>query len=345
MMTEHNYSYLLSICITSYNRVKELERCLKSIDSKQVDKVEVVVSEDCSPMREMIRQVVADYARQSPYHVVFNTNEHNLGYDRNLYQLASMASGEYVMYLSDDDCLFQGKLDEVVECVCEKKPPIVYSAFWFGSGGGKKEARRKYDESHVIPSGEQSAGKRVYDAILFSGLVFKKELILEIDPARFVNSNWFQVYLFLNVICQHGGYYQNTLLIDCVSDGENAFGKVASSDGHNELLADRESVFSKLEFQKGLMKVIRIFDADNHTNIFTMFSKEYSIRSFTGLYIARKEGLTSCMEFWRRMKSLDIHLYPICYVYYFCLVVFGAKFCKWLFALPKQILIKVRKYY
>lgn len=345
MMTEHNYSNLLSVCITSYNRVKELERCLKSIDSEQAEKIEVVVSEDCSPMREKIRQVVADYAKQSPYHVVFNTNEHNLGYDRNLYQLASLASGEYVMYLSDDDRLFPCKLDEVLECISQKEPALLYSAFWYASCREKKEVRRKYDKSYVIPSGEQSAGKRVYDAILFSGLVFKKELILEIDPVRFVNSNFFQVYLFLNAIYQYGGYYQNTLLIDCVSDGENAFGKVTSSDGPNQLLANRESAFSILEFQKGLMKVIRMFDADHHTHVFDLFSKEYSLRSFTGLYMARKEGVQSCKELWRRMRSLDIHLYPICYVYYFCLMVFGARYSKAMLSLPKRLLIKVRKYY
>ena len=345
MMTENNHSYLLSICITSYNRVKELERCLKSIDSKQADKIEVVVSEDCSPLREEIRQVVADYATHSPYQVVFNSNDQNLGYDRNLNKLATLASGEYVMYLSDDDCLFAGKLDEVLEGVSQQKPAMAYTAFWFASCGEEKEARRKYDCSHHIPAGENSAGRRVYDAILFSGLIFKRKLILEIDSSRFVNSNWFQVYLFLNVIYKYGGYYQNTLLIDCVSDGENAFGKVASSDGPNELLADRDSVYSKLEFQKGLMKVIRMFDADNHTHVFNLFAKEYSLRSFTGLYIARKEGLKSCREFLRRMRSFDIRLYPICYIYYFCLMVFGAKFSKLLFALPKQLLIKVRKYY
>ena len=98
-----SYSYLVSVCITSYKRVRELERCLKSIDSKRTDTIEVVVSEDCSPQRKEIRKVVVDYAERSPYHVVFNTNEQNLGYDRNLKMLATLASGEYVLYLSDDD--------------------------------------------------------------------------------------------------------------------------------------------------------------------------------------------------------------------------------------------------
>ena len=336
---------VLSICITSYNRVGELERCLKSIDCKEADEIEVVVSEDCSPMRENIRQVVADYAKCCPYKVVFNANEQNLGYDRNLYKLSSLASGEFIMYLSDDDRLFSGKFDEVLTCVKKQRPALAYSAFWFGTCGEKKEVRRMYDHSHIIPAGELSAGKRVYDSILFSGLIFKKELVLDIDPSRFVNSNFFQVYLFLDIIYRHGGYYQNALLIDCVSDGENAFGRVASSGVQNELLADRDSVFSKLEFQKGLMKVIRMFDADHGTNVFKLFSKEYSLRSFSGLYIARKESVSSCKEYWRRMKAMDISLHPVCYIYYVSLMGLGAKACRQLYALPKFVLKKVRRYY
>ena len=48
----------LSICITSYKRVKELRRCLDSIDSKSPEIVEVIVSEDCSPQREQIKAEV-----------------------------------------------------------------------------------------------------------------------------------------------------------------------------------------------------------------------------------------------------------------------------------------------
>ena len=129
-------------------RVKELERCLRSIDSKQTEKIEVIVSEDCSPQRDEICKVVNDYAKNSPYHVVLNKNEHNLGYDRNLRKLISLASGEYVMYLSDDDCLFPGKLDEFIQCL-EKKPAIAYGSFWYG-----------YREN-ISPVVEQERGEKV----------------------------------------------------------------------------------------------------------------------------------------------------------------------------------------
>ena len=336
-------TYLLSVCITSYMRVRELERCLKSIDSKQAEKIEVIVSEDCSPEREAIIRVVNSYAEKSPYHVALNLNEHNLGYDRNLRKLISLASGEYVMYLSDDDCLFPGKLDEFLQCL-ERKPEIAYGSFWYGYKE-KKTARRKYASSHEIPSGEASAAGRVYDAILFSGLTFRKELADSIDGERFKNLNYFQVYLFLKLVFSYGGYYQDTLLIDSVSDGENAYGQVKSSGTGNNLLADRESVFSNLEFNKGLFKVIQMFDEDYGTDVFTPFCKEYSIRSFGGFCRAREHGLKVYLEYWKRLKSSDVKLSAVSYLYFLCVGILGAKLSKALFALPKKMLVKVRKHY
>lgn len=331
----------LSICITSYKRVKELRRCLDSIDSKSPEIVEVIVSEDCSPQREQIKAEVEDFMKTSPYKVVFNTNENNLGYDRNLKKLASLATGVYVFYMSDDDCLFPNTLDSLIDALKEKKPSMAYAPFWYGYDEAK-EAKRKHHGSEILERGEEVVSKRVYDAILFSGLTFKREYLLNIDGERFRNLNYIQVYMFLDVMYHHGGYYHDVLMIDSVSDGENAYGTVDSSNGGNALLAHRESIFSNIEFNKGLFKVIKMFDADNGTHIFSAFSKEYSLRSLAGLCRARRYGLKTYNEYWGRVKSSGIELSPIAYTYYIIVCLFGASFSRSLFILPRKVLKKVR---
>ena len=331
----------LSVCITSYKRVRELQRCLNSIDSKYEQLIEVIVSEDNSPERERIRKVVEEYAKTSPYKVVFNTNQQNLGYDRNLKKLATLATGEYVFYMSDDDCLFPNTLDSLIDALKEKKPAMAYAPFWYGYDEAK-EAKRKHQGSEILKSGVEVVSKRVYDAILFSGLTFKREYLLNIDGERFRNLNYIQVYMFLDVMYHHGGYYHDVLMIDSVSDGENAYGTVDSSNGGNALLAHRESIFSNIEFNKGLFKVIKMFDADNGTNVFSTFSKEYSLRSLAGLCRARRYGFKTYNEYWGRVKSSGIELSPIAYTYYIIVCLFGASFSRSLFVLPRKLLKKVR---
>ena len=338
-----SYPYLVSVCITSYKRVKELERCLKSIDSKQTDNIEVIVSEDCSPQREEIRKVVNKFAEHSPYHVVFNTNEQNLGYDCNLKKLATLASGEYILYMSDDDCFFPGKLDEFLKCLYERHPALAYGSFLYGYEE-EKRPRRKYSSSHVIKSCESSVSMRVYDAILFSGLTFRTEYIKHVDAERFKNLNYFQVYLFLSVMYQYGGYYNDVLLIDSVSDGENAYGQVTSLGDGNSLLADRESVFSNLEFNRGLFKVIQMFDEDYGTHVFGQFSKEYSLRSFGGFCRARRHGLSVFWEYWKRLRTSGINVSVFSYVYFIIVGLLGTTLSKKFFVLPRMVLMMIRKH-
>lgn len=338
--------YLLSICITSYKRVKELERCLKSVDSKYTDKIEIVVSEDCSPKKDEIEEVVNCFAKTSPYHIVFNSNKNNLGYDRNLKQLQKLSSGEYIFYLSDDDVIIAGTLDKLVDFLIESKGQysLIFAPFWYGP---VKDIRRKHACSFEIKAGSESAAKYVYDAILFSGLIFKRTSVINLDAEKFKNLNYFQVYMFLYVMNEYGAYYMDELMIDSVSDGENAYGQVESSKSNikskNADLSNRNSVFSNLEFNKGLLKVIEIFDEDYNTHIFDKFSKEYSLRSFGGLCRARRCGMVVYKKYWKRMHELDINYSFVTKIYYGVLLVCGADIGEAIFSVPRMILRKARR--
>lgn len=331
--------YLVSICITSYKRIDELERCIKSVDSKYVDKIEVIVSEDKSPQREQIQAMVVDIAKTSPYHIHFNTNPENLGYDRNLKKLMTLAQGEYIFYMSDDDVIYPGVLDKLIDCIekADNKPALIFSPFWYGPF---HDLKRKYDESHVIPAGNESCIRYAYDAILFSGLIFRKDVIINLDAERFKNLNYFQVYMFLTVMFRHGAYYLDELMIDSVSDGENAYGGVTSS-GTNSLLADRNSIFSNLEFNKGLFKAVQFFDTDCNANVFSAFAREYSNRTFGGLCRARRHGLKAYNEYWSKLKEA-INLSPIAYAYYWFIAICGASLSSFVFAQIKKIVYHVR---
>ena len=51
---------LLSIGITSYNRVKELERCITSIKTRFNEEIEVIVSEDTLPNPKRLEKLSKD---------------------------------------------------------------------------------------------------------------------------------------------------------------------------------------------------------------------------------------------------------------------------------------------
>lgn len=308
----------ISICITSYNRVNELLRCLKSVDSKHYDEFELVVSEDHSPMREEIKKQVDLFSKESKYKVVFNSNENNLGYDNNLAKLASLASGEYVLYMSDDDVFFENSLDKIYDFIIKNPAGLYFSGIWTPWN----TVDRSYKKTIEIEPGVDSIKRFLYDPILFSGLIFKRSYIKDIDATKFRNLNYFQVYMFYTVMYKYKSYYIDTMLINSVSDGENAYGKVDSS-GKNEFLANRNSYFSNLEFHRGLIQAIKYFDEDNGCNIIEAFSRAYSLRTVNGLIEEKKRGLKNYRAYWKKLNSLDLRLSLVCRFYHAVIAILG----------------------
>jgi len=123
--------FFISICITSYNRPCELKRCLNSIDIKDYqNSVEIVVSEDCSPLKDEIYKVVHQYASKSKIEVIYNSNKTNLGYDCNLEKLISLARGKHILLMSDDDGFIKGSLDKIIEQLHFFDCALAFSPFY-----------------------------------------------------------------------------------------------------------------------------------------------------------------------------------------------------------------------
>lgn len=315
MINENNFS----ICVTSYKRINELKRCLESIDYKGKSKIEIIISEDCSENREIIRQVVEDYSQKAEYDVIFNTNEKNLGYDRNLAKLIELASGDYIIFISDDDKFIEGALDKIIKEIEDGKYGCMFSPFIESD----KTMKRYYSKSFIIEKGNTNAGKFIYESILFSGLIFKKSVVQNQSADQFVGLNYFQVYLFLLCMVNYDCKYINIPLINCIGDGTNGFGE--NEFQINELLSNRNSVFSNLEFHKGLIKVIKMFDSNYRTNIISCFQKEYSLRTYTGLSLAAKQSKKVLKDYYSCLNQLDIKLTMRPKVYFYMLLVLGTK--------------------
>ncbi len=331
---------LLSVCITSYNRVNELKRCIESINipNEYLHRTEVVISEDKSPQREEIKQMALGIAEKSDLKIRFNSNESNLGYDRNLKKLIDLANGKYIFFMSDDDKLSKKAFPTLFYELEKDQYNLLYAPF-LNIGTGRVE--RKHKETMTMKSGAENAAKYLYDAILFSGLVFRKDIIKDINAERFLNLNYFQVYLFLSVFAKYGARYIDEIEVLCVGDGENAYG-FSESSGQNNVLKNRDSVLSNIEFNKGLFKAIKLFDADNNTRVFELFGREYSLHTYSGLSTARGAGLKFYKLYWSKLNELEIKFTFLVRCYYFMLLILGKRQCDFIMKLPQKILFKVR---
>jgi len=297
--------------------------------------IEIVVSEDCSPKKKEIEKVVCRFISESDYHVSFNTNTKNVGYDCNLGKLIELARGTYILFMSDDDAFCARALDKVIGILQEKDCAVAFTPFVANNPG---QFNRKFKKTMMIPQGIENVKKKLYCSILFSGLIFNKNRISGYQAGKFKNSNYFQVYLFASVLYRYDGYYIDVPLVHCINDGENGFG-LNDSGIKNSLLADRKSIYSDLEFHKGLIGIIKIFDNENETNLIDFFATNYSIRAYGGMSRAREAGKNNFDIYYNKMNSLDINLLVIVKIYYWLLRLLGYKICNLLFSVPRKILL------
>lgn len=110
----------LSICIPTYNRPNNLPDCLNSIylsSKKSKLKFEVCVSDNGSNYN--IDKIIKKYKKKIP--IKLNKNKKNIGYLRNLIKSISIAKGEFVWAIGDDDLLTLNALKEITKLFQKNK--------------------------------------------------------------------------------------------------------------------------------------------------------------------------------------------------------------------------------
>jgi glycosyltransferase involved in cell wall biosynthesis len=107
----------LSICIPNFNRIFFLDNCLNSIKKSSENsslKFEVCISDNNSI--DKVEEVISKYKKF--YNIKFSKNSRNLGLGVNILKSVSLASGEYVWIIGNDDLLLENtlfKLNELFE--------------------------------------------------------------------------------------------------------------------------------------------------------------------------------------------------------------------------------------
>lgn len=106
----------LSICIPTYNRAEYLRNCLHSIalgDPQSVFNFEICISNNNSS--DDTESVV--WGAQESLRIKYHKNPSNLGVARNFLNVVSMAEGEFVWLIGDDDLLMPNAISRLYELI------------------------------------------------------------------------------------------------------------------------------------------------------------------------------------------------------------------------------------
>lgn len=119
---------LLSICVPTYNRKRFLEALIRNVigETKGLSgTVELCISDNGST--DGTEAMARKYAARHRF-ITYRRNRANIGYDRNLVKSISMARGEYVWLMGDDDTFERGAIKRVLDALRDR-PPYLIAAF------------------------------------------------------------------------------------------------------------------------------------------------------------------------------------------------------------------------
>jgi glycosyltransferase involved in cell wall biosynthesis len=336
-----NSNYKLSVGIISYNRPAEILRTVRSLFPLPTN-VEVVICDDDSPRKLDIIDCLQEFLVLDNFKFV--QNPINLGYDRNLFHVIQRSSSQFVLLLGDDDFLEENALLNLVQFIDNSEN--FHCGFLGFYDSALKRRHRSYISSKYFSKDRLiSDSSFVFNSILFSGLVFRRDSVLENSGIfeKYMSSIYIQVAIFSILSYKYGSYFIEGPGIVVGGDGENGFGLNSAADANDSDLIRRTSVVSNLSYHKRLFIVLKQLDVDLKFNIFSFFVKEYNLRSIKALLLARNEGRKQLFLYWRGLLELDIFFTKLLFPLFILLLIFPNFFFPPIFFLLEKFIILKRK--
>ena len=333
----HNNKYLISISIPSYNRPEELKRLLNSIDSKYPARIQIVICEDKSPLREEVRKIVEEYKRSTIYDLKYIENPQNYGFDKSIRTLIERADGEYILYMGDDDMFIPNALDKFIYFVKNHTECGYFLRSYRNVyKNGSIEYFRYYSDNKFFEPSEKTYAELFLKSVFMSGFTIKTEYVKNITTDIFDSTLLFQLYLVGEVCLNYPSAYFNIPFTQGIQgDTIPLFG---NSEIEKGLYTPGRTQQNDINFYKSFFKITKYIDKKYSINSTEVIRKEISKYSFPLMARWRSCGIKEFKEYCHELRRMELDCTIYFDVYYFGLLLFGKKFCQGLIRIIKRIL-------
>jgi|APSaa5957512535_1039671.scaffolds.fasta_scaffold09586_5 hypothetical protein len=293
---------LLTAVVLSYNRPRELLRCLNSIDIEPCSSFKVFINDDFSPRRKEIAGIVSEFKAKSNYLIVDNHNNTNLGFDRSYYNsIKANLDSQHLLFITDDDTFISGGLLKLYNFLKVSKPPLLFTKYYSSFDG--RYYRRPLNTAHK--SNYENLLSSIDNLILLSGMCINTDSFIDFDIEKTRDTFYTQVYVGSRIILNDGCQYLDMGLIKYIGDGDNGF-KSKKKNINPNLISDRNNPLSNIEYNKGLVEVYHRINEVTNNQLIKDLSKNYHRRKFGSFVYAASFGKRSLIRFYLAIRRLNL---------------------------------------
>lgn len=334
---------LISICIPTYNRPTQLKRMLESIDATKVEDIDIVISENCAPKQIETRKVVEQYQKTHPYEIHYFENERNLGYDKNIRALVARATGRFCVFFSDDDMAMPEALDRYIEFVRQHQNcGYILRSYrnYYNTDETKWQDFYYYTSEREFPAGRDTAIELFNKSVFLSGFTIRQEYAKEYVIDNLDGSLLYQMYLLLQVCRRYPSAYSRILVSKSVPYGENIhyFGTGDGEEGYKD--AAKMEGENTINFIGWYVKFFNYIDQEykDGTGTELLLGLSNMIYPTMATQLHSNPSKKAFKKFCNRLFEVGIVKTTKARIYYYALLIFGAKFCDWVVSTIKKVL-------
>lgn len=314
----------ISICIPAYNRANVLSNLLDSIFEQGFNDFEVVICEDNSPERLAIRQVVSGYLVNYSDKLKYFENNVNLGYDANLRKLVASSSGEYCLFMGNDDLLAQNALLNIDTIVTKYTGVGVvlrsYAAF-LDSPENIVEQFRYFDKELFFPAGEDTVVTFFRRSVVISGLVIHRLSAEQIATSQFDGTLLYQLYLVGMILFKMNGVFTPEIIALYRNGGIPDFGNSESEQG--KFVPKSQTADSSLYFISGMLSITDHLEESHGKQTKKRILKDIANYSYPILAIQYDKPLIQFVKYGFGLARIGFWKHRMFYVYFISLLILG----------------------
>lgn len=328
---------MISVCIPAYNRAELLPELLDSIVQQEGADFDIVIAEDGSPQRSIIREIVAQYKTKFPGLIHYYENDANLGFDGNLRRLFELAQGEYCLFMGNDDLMCQGALAAVASAL-HRYPNVgaIMRSYATFEGTPEKITQefRYFPNERFFPAGAESIITFFRRMVVIPGIVLHREAALKCITDRFDGTLLYQLHVVGNILAEKNGVFLPQILTLYRTGGTPDFGN--SPVERNNFVPGDQTPESSLHFMHGLLAIAHGLEESTGLPVYEPIMRDLSNYSYGFVAIQRRRGLPVYLCYCANLAMLGFGRYPLFYVFVLGLLLLGDRRASQLIAQIKR---------